>query len=219
MTGFAGSVPSVSFVPSTVAPLTILSVPSVSVVCAVRLAPSVNVPAPVFSSAPAVGAAMVAETSETTETDGTVSVPPPAEIVALSLNTISLTAAFTASVAVAPSVAKMALLPSDHVASAPPFVQAFSSPQFVSVFFHVKSSATTVTTRCPLTIDFSNGTTTPVFLFTVSTTMSFASAASKRTYCVPAGTFSEKLRKILAVAAMFVADATNASHPVASASR
>ena len=109
MTGFvASSVPSVRPA-ETVAPSSILSVPSESVVASVREEPRVSVPAPVFSSAPEVGAEMVAETEEATETEGTVSVEEPA-IVAEALKASDAADASAASVAVAPAVLKMALL-------------------------------------------------------------------------------------------------------------
>lgn len=136
MTGVAESVPSVSFVGSTVAPAAIASVPSETVVCSVREEPSVSVPAPVFASKPAVGAEMVAEISGTDETTGTVSVAVPSTV-ALAANSIFAGEASAASVASAFAVLKMALLPSAHVAAAPPFVQASASPQFVCVPFQV----------------------------------------------------------------------------------
>ena len=79
---------------------------------------------------------MVAETPGTAETTGTVSVAVPSSV-ALAVNSIFAGEASAASVAVAFAVLKMALLPSAHVAAAPPFVQASASPQFVCVPFHV----------------------------------------------------------------------------------
>ena len=78
VTGFAGSVPSVSFVASSVAPPDIASVPSATTVCSVRDEPRVSVPAPVFSSAPTVCGWMTAVAPEATGTVGAESVSVPA---------------------------------------------------------------------------------------------------------------------------------------------
>lgn len=129
MTGAPPYVPSVR---SATVALSILSVPSVTVVAAVRFSASVSVPAPVFSSALAVGAEMVAETPESTETDLTERSLVPA-MVASALNAIEFALTSSASVAVALAVAKIALLPSLHVAFAPSFSQASVSPQFALV--------------------------------------------------------------------------------------
>ena len=125
-----------SLVGSTVAPFDIARVPSETVVCAVRPCVSVSVPAPVFSSEPAVGAEMMAETPEATETDGAVSVLAPV-IEASAVKRTLAAEASAARVAVPLARAKIELLPSAHVAVAPSFVQASTSPQFVCVPFQV----------------------------------------------------------------------------------
>ena len=88
--------------------MAITSVPSESVVWSERLALSVSVPLPVFSSVPAVGAEMVAETFETTATSGTVSVPPPARMLASSVNLTFSAATSAVRLACAPLFVKMA---------------------------------------------------------------------------------------------------------------
>ena len=115
MSGFAGSVPSVKL-PS-VAPGDITSVPSESVVCATRLAPSTSVPAPVFVSGSAVGAEIVAVTPEATSTVGAVSVPVPVNV-AFSLNVSDSALASSSTSAIAFAVANSASLPSSN--SSPP---------------------------------------------------------------------------------------------------
>ena len=129
MTGAPPSVPSVR---SATVALSILRVPSVTVVAAVRFCVSVSVPAPVFSNALAIGAEMTAEASSATETVGTVIVAGPATV-ASALNVSKLAVTSAARVAVAFAVANMALLPSTHVAGSPSFVQASASPQFAAV--------------------------------------------------------------------------------------
>ena len=97
-----------------------------------REEPSVSAPAPVFSIGSAVGAEMVAATPDATSTTGTDRVAEPFTV-ASALKSIFAGLAAAASVAVAFAVLKMALLPSAHVADAPPFVHASASPQFVCV--------------------------------------------------------------------------------------
>ena len=79
---------------------------------------------------------MVADTPGATATTGAVSVAVPLTV-ASAVNSTLLAAAFAVSVAVAFAALKMALLPSDHVAFAPPFVQASASSQFVFVPFQM----------------------------------------------------------------------------------
>ena len=122
-TVFAASVPSVSFVPSSVAPFAIASVPSATTVASVRDAPRVSVPAPVLTNTlptgAAVGASIRAATPFETATRGTVSVAVP-PTVALARNVTDAAVTAASIVAASPAFPKTAAVES-YQSPATPF--------------------------------------------------------------------------------------------------
>ena len=122
VTGFAGSVPKVSFVQSIDAVPENASVPSESTVSSVmRLVASVRVPAPSLVSGPAIGAAIAAATPFETMTAGTVNVPPPARTSASARNVTSTAVTSLLSVALSPEFANAAWVELNQSPATPPF--------------------------------------------------------------------------------------------------
>ena len=113
--GFVASMaaPNMNFDQSSDVPLPdMTSVPSESVVTSLRDDSSVSVPGPVFSRAPAVVAAIVADTPSETATVPDVSVPPPAATVALARNVTDPAATAESTVAESPEFSKTAAVES-----------------------------------------------------------------------------------------------------------
>ena len=150
-TGFAASVPSVSFVPSSVAPFAIASVPSATTVASVRDAPRVSVPAPVFSIAPTVCGWMTAVAPEATGTVGAESVNVPVPLtVALARNAkdATVTESPAAIVVASPAFSNTAEVDSSQSPATPFFdhLPAVRHPAPEAPSFHTYSPASVSST-------------------------------------------------------------------------
>ena len=122
VTGFAGSVPNVSFVQSREAVPATASVPSSIAVCSVQFVPSASVPAPVLTNSLERGAFTVAETPCATTTSGVeiaASAPSAASTVASARKSSATAVTDASSVALSPAAAKTALLLFSHPDAAP----------------------------------------------------------------------------------------------------